>query len=248
MLMVDYPLPYYNERRNGAVPKYVIIHYTDTSCLEETVKVLNENELSSHYCIDENGFILKFVDEDKRAWHAGKSYWNGLDDMNSHSIGIEIQNPGHSYGHRSFTNAQIKSITALVLDIMKRNNIPAKNVIGHSDVAPDRKQDPGYLFPWKDLAKQGASIWPEVTKENIEEARRILNKETKVKRIFKQIGYAPTNQFDIDAPKFEDIIKAFQLRFEPELFTSSLSKQKIGKLSVKTIALALALTEIIENE
>lgn len=245
MLMVDHPLPHFGERENGKTPRYIVLHYTDTLNLEQTVNMLNDSKVSSHYCIDIDGTVLKFVDEDKRAWHAGNSYWQGEDDINSASIGIEIQNTGHTYGHKIFPPKQMAAAEALTKEIMERHGIPAENVIGHSDVAPHRKEDPGHLFPWQELARKGISVWPRANKDHIEKARRLIDKERRLMRLFKKIGFAPVNTFDTDCPTFEDVIEAFQRHYEPELFTSPHADMKVGKLSVKTVALALALSEVI---
>jgi len=116
--------------------------------------------VSSHYVVDEDGTIYALVPEPRRAWHAGVSFWRGRRGLNDFSIGIEIVNPGHEWGYRPFPPAQIDAVTALCLDILSRHDIPARNIVGHSDVAPDRKQDPGELFPWEALAAAGVGLWP----------------------------------------------------------------------------------------
>jgi len=109
--------------------------------------------VSAHYMIEENGTVIRLVDEDKRAWHAGRSYWRGITDINSASIGIELVNPGHEWGYRPFTAAQMESLMPLVGRIVRRYDIPRANVVGHSDIAPARKEDPGELFDWTRLAR-----------------------------------------------------------------------------------------------
>ena len=123
----------------------------------ETVRRLltsPDAKVSCHYFVDEEGCIFRLVDEEKRAWHAGKAYWRGVRDVNSASIGIEIVNPGHEFGYRDFPDEQIASVIPLVASIKDRHGISRGNVVGHSDVAPARKEDPGELFPWDALAKR----------------------------------------------------------------------------------------------
>jgi N-acetylmuramoyl-L-alanine amidase len=140
----------------------LILHYTGMKTAQDAIDRLRDPQarVSSHYVVDEDGTIYRLVPEDRRAWHAGISYWRGRTGLNDVSIGIEIVNPGHEWGYRPFPPAQINSVTALCQAILARHPIPAHNVVAHSDVAPDRKQDPGELFPWEALAAAGVGIWP----------------------------------------------------------------------------------------
>ncbi len=133
----------------------IVIHYTGMKMAEDALQRLCNPaaEVSAHYMIDEDGSIYRLVAEDKRAWHAGVSEWDGITDINSVSIGIELVNPGHEFGYREFPPAQMEALAALCKDIVSRHEI--KTVLGHSDVAPSRKQDPGELFDWNWLAGQG---------------------------------------------------------------------------------------------
>ncbi len=139
------------------MPNLVIIHHTSDETLEEALNTLTspERKVSSHYLIGRDGRIVQLVDENARAWHAGKSWWGGHTDINSASLGIELDNNGHE----PFADAQIDALLALLMDVRQRYNIPAANFIGHADVAPTRKDDPGVLFPWKKLADQGFGLW-----------------------------------------------------------------------------------------
>ena len=119
--------------------------------------------MSCHYLVAEDGTILRMVDEAERAWHAGRSHWRSIEDVNSASIGIEIVNPGHDWGYRPFPDEQIAAVMELVADIQKRHGITRGNIVGHSDIAPARKRDPGELFPWGDLAKRRLAL-PRPTK------------------------------------------------------------------------------------
>lgn len=140
----------------------VLLHYTDMADAEAALRRLcaPEAEVSAHYLVDEDGTIWRLVAEQARAWHAGRSCWAGMRDINSRSIGIEIANPGHSLGYRRFPEPQMAAVEALVRDIVDRHRIDPRAVLGHSDVAPQRKRDPGELFDWARLAAAGLGLWP----------------------------------------------------------------------------------------
>ena len=138
----------------------LVVHYTEMESAEAALTRLCDPEakVSAHYLISEAGEVTRLVPEDKRAWHAGASYWRGLRDVNSASIGIELDHPGHALGYRDFTEAQFEALVPLVNRIVKHHDIPRANVVGHSDVAPARKIDPGELFPWERLAEYGLCL------------------------------------------------------------------------------------------
>ena len=161
-LITNYSSNNYDERKGGGAVRYVILHYTDTVSVAESLHLLTDDasKVSSHYFIDEQGQIYYLVDERHRAWHAGESHWQGCVDINSHSIGIELQNPGHSNHYKKFSAPQIDALLDLLKNIRDRHKILPSNYLGHSDVAPARKKDPGELFPWGKLASQGFGIWP----------------------------------------------------------------------------------------
>jgi N-acetylmuramoyl-L-alanine amidase len=150
--IIDTPSPNFDDR---SLPVLLVLHYTGMRNAVEAIARLTDAEakVSSHYLVAEDGQILRMVAEDKRAWHAGQSHWRGIDDVNSASIGIEIVNPGHEWGYRPFPEAQMSALIPLVADIVGRHGITRGNIVGHSDVAPARKQDPGELFDWERLAK-----------------------------------------------------------------------------------------------
>ena len=159
--MTAHPSPNWNDRPAGCVVDTVVLHYTGMESGPEALARLcdPEAEVSAHYLIEEDGRVFKLVDEDKRAWHAGVSHWRGRDNLNHSSIGIELVNPGHEFGYRAFPEAQITSLLALLDGIQARHHIPKYGYVGHSDIAPDRKQDPGELFPWQRLAAHGFGLW-----------------------------------------------------------------------------------------
>ena len=158
---VDRPSPNFDQRVGVKQPDILLLHYTGMQSCEAAVTRLTDPEarVSSHYTIDEDGTVYVHVAEDKRAWHAGISSWRGQSDINSRSIGIEIVNPGHEFGYRAFPEAQIEAVIALSQKVVAQHEIPARNVIAHSDVAPGRKTDPGELFPWRRLAEAGVGVW-----------------------------------------------------------------------------------------
>ena len=164
----DAPSPNFDNRRSP--PDMLVLHYTGMRTADEAVARLRDPEakVSAHYVIDEDGSILRLVAEERRAWHAGKGAWQGETDCNAASIGIEIVNPGHEFGYRDFPEAQIDAVIRLIGDIRTRWTIPDARIIGHSDLAPDRKQDPGERFPWKRLAGEGHGLWFEPAPERIE--------------------------------------------------------------------------------
>lgn len=158
--------PNHDARRGGARPEILLLHYTGMESGATALERLSgeEAQVSSHYFVEEDGRIVQLVPEERRAWHAGVSWWRGRDDVNSRSIGIEIVNPGHEHGYRAFPDVQIDAVIRLCRDCVARWAISARNVLGHSDVAPTRKEDPGELFPWDQLFRSGVGHWTEPAK------------------------------------------------------------------------------------
>jgi N-acetylmuramoyl-L-alanine amidase len=158
-----HPSPNTEDRRNGCRPDMIVLHYTGMSAADQAVQWLADprSKVSCHYVVDEAGHITQMVAERGRAWHAGASHWGGETDINSCSIGIEIQNPGHELGYPDFPSAQIQAIAALCRDIAQRCGVPPERILAHSDVAPGRKIDPGEKFGWAALAKEGVGHWAE---------------------------------------------------------------------------------------
>ncbi|MGB0630635.1 MAG: N-acetylmuramoyl-L-alanine amidase [Alphaproteobacteria bacterium] len=198
----DRPSPNFNDRPEDTGVDMVVLHYTgmpsggaalDRMC-DPAAKV------SAHYMIDEDGTVYRLVAEDKRAWHAGVSCWQGATDINDRSVGIEIVNPGHEFGYRPFPEPQMAAVESLLGDIVARHGIAPARVVGHSDIAPARKQDPGELFGWQRLAATGLAIWPDTAADPVAPAD--------VPDTLAAIGYDP------DAP-LADAITAFQRRFVP---------------------------------
>lgn len=158
-----HPSPNFEPRRGQGRPDILLLHYTGMKSAAQAIDWLSrpESRVSCHYVLDEHGSITQMVGEAYRAWHAGVAIWQGQTDINSLSIGIEIQNPGHDDGYPEFPEAQMRRLEALCLDIMRRWSIPPARVLAHSDVAPRRKIDPGEKFDWARLARSGIGLWVE---------------------------------------------------------------------------------------
>ncbi|HEY2837419.1 MAG TPA: N-acetylmuramoyl-L-alanine amidase [Rhizomicrobium sp.] len=200
MIPIARPSPN-QDARGGAAVDMLVLHYTGMASGVAALARLCDPaaRVSAHYMIDEDGAVYALVPEEHRAWHAGISYWAGANDINARSIGIEIVNPGHEFGYRPFPDAQIASLIIVARDILARHAIPPWRVLGHSDVAPARKDDPGELFPWARLATEGIGLWPTPGDDPGEGA---------VPDLLAHYGYDP------DAPP-EKTITAFQRHFRP---------------------------------
>jgi N-acetylmuramoyl-L-alanine amidase len=198
MRIIDSPSPNHGPRRDGATVDMVVMHYTGMRSAEESLARMRDpaSSVSAHYLIDTDGVVHRLVDEERRAWHAGVAYWRGVADVNSRSIGIELQNLGHEHGYAPFPEAQIEALTHLSNAILSRHAVTAAGIVGHSDVAPDRKTDPGELFPWALLADAGIGAYP----------RDGIDTDRPLDVLLTEIGYDP------DAV---DRIAAFQRRFRP---------------------------------
>ena len=151
------PSPNFDERPPGGPIDILLLHYTGMKSGPDALERPRDAKakVSAHYFVEEDGRVFRLVEEGNRAWHAGAAYWAGAEDINARSVGIEIVNPGHEWGYRPFPEAQIEAVLHLCKDIVTRRAIPAARVLGHSDVAPERKEDPGELFPWARLAEAG---------------------------------------------------------------------------------------------
>ncbi|HEX8302451.1 N-acetylmuramoyl-L-alanine amidase [Sphingomonas sp.] len=202
--IIDAPSPNFNERKLPV--SMIVLHYTGMETARAAIDRLRDPtaEVSAHYVVDEDGTILRLVDESKRAWHAGRAHWRGIKDVNSASIGIEIVNPGHEHGYRNFTDAQMSSVVPLVAEIKARHGITRGNVVGHSDVAPARKQDPGELFNWHALARLRLAL-PRPTKNLIDPG-------------WPDAGFMlALERFGYDVEDRRAAVVAFQRRFRPEM-------------------------------
>jgi N-acetylmuramoyl-L-alanine amidase len=161
--MTPIPAPSLNFNARAGPPDMIVLHYTGMRTGPEALARLRDPEarVSAHYVVEEDGRVFALVPEERRAWHAGRSSWRGATDINALSVGIEIVNPGHEWGYRAFPDAQVDAVIDLVADIRSRWTVPDERILGHSDVAPGRKEDPGELFPWRRLAEAGHGLWAE---------------------------------------------------------------------------------------
>ena len=207
--------------------QYLIIHYTGMqSGRESIIRLCNpKSKVSSHFVISKNGKIYRLVDDNKIAWHAGKSCWGKYKNINKNSIGIELVNKGHQFGYTSFNKKQLSSLIKICKKIIKKYKIKNKNIVGHSDIAPLRKIDPGEKFPWSQLAKKKIGIWHKYKPVFLRKYRKIkISKKEKINFIknIKKIGYcAPlkNKSFVIN------VVKAFQRHFRKELINGFIDKE-----------------------
>lgn len=160
--MIEAPSPNHDARADGTPIDMLVLHYTGMETGHAALARMCDPaaRVSAHYMIEEDGRVFRLVPEERRAWHAGVSFWRGQRDINARSIGIELVNPGHEFGYRDFPKAQMNALARLAHTILARHPIPARNVVGHSDVAPARKTDPGERFAWRALARAGIGLWP----------------------------------------------------------------------------------------
>jgi N-acetylmuramoyl-L-alanine amidase len=204
MRIIDTPSPNHDERQ--APVSMIVLHYTGMETAEAAIDRLRDPEakVSCHYLVAEDGTVLRMVAEDRRAWHAGRSHWRGVTDVNSAAVGIEIVNPGHDWGYRPFPDEQVAALLPLVAEIKDRHAITRGNIVGHSDIAPTRKRDPGELFPWAELARRRLAL-PRPTKNLMDphwtQGGFLLALE--------RFGY------DVSDPMAATV--AFQRRFRPEM-------------------------------
>ena len=212
MPMIERPSPNFDERASPV--SLLVLHYTG---MPDAVSALDwlaspESKVSAHYVVCEDGQIVRMVDEAKRAWHAGRSHWRGINDVNSASIGIEIVNPGHDWGYRPFPEAQIGALSPLMHDIVQRHGITRGNIVGHSDVAPARKQDPGELFNWHALARLRLAL-PRPTKNLMDPG-------------WPDAGFIMAlERFGYDVSDEQAAVIAFQRRFRPEMIDGEIDME-----------------------
>jgi N-acetylmuramoyl-L-alanine amidase len=205
--------PNYDARTPGTPIDMLILHYTGMKSAQAALDRLCDPaaRVSSHYVVDGASTIHALVPETQRAWHAGVSYWRGHSELNDRSIGIEIVNPGHEWGYRPFPALQMAAVCELCLAVLARHPIPARNVVGHSDVAPDRKQDPGELFDWEGLAKNGVGLWPTDVAAPVPDVDKALA----------TIGYGPS----------ANAVRAFQRHWRPAAVTGLADRETRARLA-----------------
>jgi N-acetylmuramoyl-L-alanine amidase len=239
---LNYSPNFNRNKRNIKQVKFIIIHYTgmkkETAALNRLTSI--QSEVSSHYLIKNSGKIVTIVPDLYVAWHAGKSSWKNIKYLNKYSIGIEISNPGHKHGYKNFSKKQIDSLVKLSKFLIKKYRIKKNNILGHSDISPERKMDPGEKFPWEKLSKKNISLWPFINKKiliNLRNKNCNKFKENKFLNNLFKIGYSEYLDKKINKNKYHLFaIKAFQRRFRPELINGKIDlecliiSEKLNKL------------------
>ena len=219
--------PNFNLRKRSIkVIKYIIFHYTGMKSDKLAIRKLTgfNSKVSSHYYIDKKGNLIQLVPDLYISWHAGKSYWKNDKFLNNNSIGIEISNPGHEHGYKAFNNKQINCLIRISKDLLKYYKINPKNILGHSDIAPLRKKDPGEKFPWKLIASKKIGIWHKL---NCKECNNLRGQRINIDNKFffkklKKFGYFVNTSKKIDLKK---IVNSFQRRFRPELIDGKIDRE-----------------------
>ena len=211
--------------------KFIIFHYTGMKKESEAINRLTnlQSEVSCHFFIKNNGEIIKIVPETYAAWHAGKSSWERYKSLNRYSLGIEIANPGHEFGYKKFSKKQIFSLLKLSKHLIKEYKIESKNILGHSDIAPQRKKDPGEKFPWKYLSKNKVGLWHTLKQQELTRNRKLkiskIDKNIFFTNLYK-IGYSKKTVRELNKSNYlKNTIKAFQRRFRQELINSKIDRE-----------------------
>ena len=223
-MSINYSPNFDLKKRSGSKVKYLIFHYTGMKSEDGAIKRLTNNNsgVSCHYFIKKNGKVIKIVPDLYVAWHAGVSSWKKDVFLNTNSIGIEISNPGHYHGYKNFNQSQIKSIISLSKKLKKKYKIKKENILGHSDIAPLRKKDPGEKFPWKLLYRKKISLWHSLSEKRCEQYRNIILKDNgEFFKLLFEFGY----KFTKNSSDKIKIYKNFQRRFRPKLIRSIVDKE-----------------------
>ncbi len=225
LTFIDRPSPNFNTRAAGLDIDILLLHYTGMTSAEAALSRLCDPaaKVSAHYCIDEDGTCTRLVDETHRAWHAGVAAWAGESDINGHSIGIELVNPGHEFGYRPFPEPQMARLIELCRDILDRHPIPPARVLGHSDVAPSRKQDPGELFDWARLAAESIGLWPDAPPPTT------VPPIAEIQEMLQRYGYAVPQTGTLD-DETKAVLVAFQRHFRPRDVSGVLDGETVARL------------------
>ena len=230
-ITLNYSQNFNPKKRISKKIKFIIFHYTgmksEIGAINKLVNI--QSEVSAHYLIKNSGEIVKLVPDLYIAWHAGKSSWKSFKSLNKNSIGIEITNPGHEFGYKKFSKKQISSLLKLSKFLIKKYKIKSKNILGHSDVAPERKKDPGEKCPWKHLYENKIGIWHTLKKHELIKTRKLkINKveEDCFFNILFKIGYSKKTSKHLNKYKYlESVTKAFQRRFRQELINGKIDRE-----------------------
>ena len=229
--LLNYSPNFNSKKRKSKEIKFIIFHYTGMQKESAAINKLTniQSEVSCHYLIKNNGEIIKVVPDLFTAWHAGKSSWKNYKSLNQNSIGIEIINPGHEFGYKKFSKKQIFTLLKLGKFLIKKYKISSENILGHSDIAPQRKKDPGEKFPWEYFSKKGIGVWHTLKKQELIKNRRLktskIEKEFFFNNLFK-IGYSKKTPNNLNKGRYlRDIIKTFQRRFRQELIDGKIDRE-----------------------
>jgi N-acetylmuramoyl-L-alanine amidase len=228
----DLPSPNQDDRPADVPIDMLILHYTGMRSAREAIDRLRDPaaRVSSHYVVEQDTGVLRLVPEERRAWHAGASYWRGHSELNGRSIGIEIVNPGHEWGYSDFPVLQLAVVCDLCLAILSRHAIPARNIVAHSDVAPDRREDPGEKFDWQGLAQNGVGMWPlDVPDLGTTGAVRDAASLRDVRAALAEIGYRLGPEGNLD-PALAAVLRAFQRHWRPEAITGQADAGTLARL------------------
>ncbi|MDA9167828.1 N-acetylmuramoyl-L-alanine amidase [Candidatus Pelagibacter sp.] len=228
---INYSPNFDPKKRTFKQIKFIIFHYTgmksESKALSRLIDI--QSEVSSHYFIKNNGEIIKLVPDLYIAWHAGKSCWKNHKSLNQNSIGIEITNPGHDHGYKKFTQKQITSLLKLSRFLIKKYKINPRNILGHSDIAVQRKKDPGEKFPWEYLSKNKIGVWHTLNKQDLLKNRKLKISKIEENIFFRnlyKIGYSKTFPKNIGRNKYlRELIKTFQRRFRQELVDGKIDQE-----------------------
>ena len=229
--LLNYSPSFNPKKRISKQIKFIIFHYTGMKNESDALNRLTDikSKVSCHYIIKNNGEIVKIVPDLYIAWHAGKSSWKNYKSLNQKSIGIEITNPGHQFGYKNFTQKQISSLLKLSKFLIKKYKIDNKNILGHSDIAPQRKKDPGEKFPWEYLSKNKIGIWHTLKKQELTKNRKLKICKMEEGFFFNnlfRIGYSKKIPKDLDKDRYlRDVTKAFQRKFRQELIDSKIDRE-----------------------
>ena len=229
--ILNYSPNFNPKKRKSKQIKFIIFHYTGMKReLEAINKLTNiQSEVSSHYLIKTNGNIITLVPDLYVAWHAGKSSWKSYKSLNQNSIGIEITNPGHEFGYKKFSKKQISSLLKLSKFLIKKYKINSKNILGHSDIASQRKKDPGEKFPWEYLSKNKIGLWHTLKNQELTKNRNLKINKLEEKFFFNnlfKIGYSKKKRKGTSHDRFlRDVTKAFQRRFRQELVNGNIDQE-----------------------
>ena len=236
----ELPSPNHDARPDGTPIDMLVLHYTGMRSGPDAIARLRDPQakISAHYVVEEDGAVLRLVPEERRAWHAGVSWWRDMTALNDRSIGIEIVNPGHQWGYRPFGVLQTAAVCDLCLSVLSRHAVPARNVVGHSDVALDRKEDPGELFDWRGLAENGVGVFPPGVPDlgtvgGVRDAAGLRD----VRRALGDIGYRVAPEGGLD-PALSTVLRAFQRHWRGEAVTGQADAGTLVRLLAVARAVA----------